>query len=262
MAFFSGSSAAAARGLQSGACGSFLLRRFEARIKTTQDRELVCLGALAMCVCTMRCSLPTVAAALLLICMHALHASAAASSSAATLLSEAECDKMFTRGVELYELGLQVRHFLYVNSWRTSHLFISRSEITPNPQSNDPEQFEAAVKVQLYSRSLRCILINYLLRYSWMWALLARMSTFQTCSRLHHRESFNAVDVLMCCVRLSAAFDAVGRYGMLSYSNAGTLLEQFNQYQQVRAVVARGSCCFDCKNHFWVAGHRVFYWSH
>ncbi len=64
-------------------------------------------------------------AAALLVLSWSLTYSMAASSSAAALHVDADCEKNFARGVEAYELGLQ---------------------------SNDPQHFEEAVKVGMHAR--------------------------------------------------------------------------------------------------------------
>lgn len=57
-----------------------------------------------------------------------------------------------------------------------------------------------------------------------------------------------------------------GRYGMLSLSNAGTLLENFNQYEQVQAGIAVPDSLVISRKILtpaWLfcSGHRVFHWS-
>jgi hypothetical protein len=96
-----------------------------------------------------------------------------------------------------------------------------------------------------------------------MWARLAKMSTFHSRNCLRQRLECAKVSVNVAAHHLArAVFDNVDRYGMLSYSNAGTLLEQFNQYQQVCDVVERFIELFRIRNNPVTAGHRVLYWSH
>lgn len=73
------------------------------------------LGVLTMWACGTRCQVPSAAAILITAFTCMLPLSAASSGSVATLLSEADCDKIFSRGVEAYELGLQVRPLLVFN---------------------------------------------------------------------------------------------------------------------------------------------------
>ena len=87
----------------------------------------------------------------LCILMRAISLTVVASSSIAASQNDANCEKSFTRGVEIYELGLQVGlHFAPgVSSFCALRQVFPIDEMLMRLcQSNNPQHFEDAVKVR------------------------------------------------------------------------------------------------------------------